>query len=297
MASRSMWSGSISFGLVNVPVKLFTAVQQKEVHFHLLHDKDGGRIKQKRICGKDGEEVDYEHIAKGYELAPERYVMVTPEELEAFDPESTRSIDIEDFVALEEIDPIYWDHNYYLVPDKGAEKAYVLLFEAMRRSQKVGIARVVLRTKQYLCTLRPMGKGLVLSTMQYADEIVSQTDLKGMPTVAAKPKDRELEMAEQLIRSLTVEFKPEKYKDEYREKVLALIKRKSAGEEIVEPPGEKKAAGRVVNLMEALRASLDAAKPGGAGDAGPERKPPHAARPRPTTKHRVKARAKKRKSA
>jgi DNA end-binding protein Ku len=253
---RPIWSGSISFGLVNVPVKLLTAVHQKEVRFHMLHDEDGARIKQKRVCSKDDEEVPYEHIAKGYEVSPGSYVMVTPDELEAFDPEATKAIEIEDFVGLQEIDPIYWDHTYHLVPNKGAEKAYALLFHAMKEAKKVGIARVVLRTKQYLCTIRPMEKGLVMSTMQYADEIVDQSDLEGLPKSEHKPKERELQMAGQLIDTLTTEFKPEKYKDEYRERVLELIHKKAEGEEIVAAPPEKAAPGKVVNLMEALKASL-----------------------------------------
>src|SRR5712671_686559 len=158
--ARPIWSGSISFGLVNVPVKLFSATSPKEVRFHMLHDKDGGRIQQKRVCSIDGEEVAWEHIVKGFEVSKGRYVTVAREELEAFTPKATRSIDIEDFVDLHQIDPIFYDHSYYLVPDRGAARPYALLLEAMKRTGRVGIGQFVLRTKQYLAAVRPMGKAL-----------------------------------------------------------------------------------------------------------------------------------------
>src|SRR5438045_6536145 len=173
---RPIWSGSISFGLVSVPVKLFSATSPKEVRFHMLHDKDGGRIQQKRVCSIDGEEVAWEHIVKGFEVSKGRYVPITREELEAFAPKATRSIDIEDFVDLAQIDPIYYDHTYYLVPDRGADKPYPLLVEAMKRAGKVGIARFVLRTKQNLAAGRPMKHALAIPTMVYADEVVSEED-------------------------------------------------------------------------------------------------------------------------
>lgn len=254
---RALWSGSISFGLVNVPVKLFAAIHQQEVHFHMLHDKDGARIKQKRVCSEDGQEVPYDHVAKGYEVSPNHYVMITEEELGKLDPEATRSIDIEDFVSLEEIDPMYWEHTYHVVADKGAARAYGLLVSAMAKAGKVGIARVVLRTKQYLCTLRPVEKGLVLSTMLYADELVPQRSLDAPTPAAAAPKPRELEMAQMLIDSLTSKFEPAKYKDDYRERVLELIQAKAKGVELTAAPREKGKA-RAVDLMEALKASLAA---------------------------------------
>lgn len=255
--ARAIWSGSISFGLVNVPVKVYTAVRNKEVRFNMLHDRDGGRIRQKRVCTKDGEEVPYEHIVKGFEVSPDRYVVLSPKELEAFEPEASRAIDIQDFVSLEDIDPIFWEHTYYLVPDRGAERAYALLHQAMRNTGKVGIARTVLRTRQYLCTIRPIGDVLAMSTMQYSDEVVPQEELEGVEAVKAqKPAERELEMAQQLIQALGTRFEPEKYRDEYREKVLELIERKAQGEEIVAAPEARRAPAQVVDLMEALRASL-----------------------------------------
>src|SRR5919106_7087656 len=162
---RSIWSGAISFGLVNVPVKLYSAVSRKSVRFHQLHDKDGVRIQQKRVCPADGEEVPYDNIVKGYEISPDHYVIVEPEELEALDPKKTRTIDIQEFVDLEDIDPIYYDHSYYLAPDTGAGKAYNLLLTAMRESDKVAIARVVIRQKEYLAAVRPTGNAMTMSTM------------------------------------------------------------------------------------------------------------------------------------
>jgi DNA end-binding protein Ku len=240
---------------VNVPVKLFTAVSPKEVRFHMVHDKDGARIKEKRICSEEGKEVPYEHIAKGYEITPGKYVVISREELQKLDPKATRTIDIEEFVELEEIDPVYYQATYYLVPDKGANHAYALLQKAMAKANRVGIARVVLRTKQYLCAVRPLGPVIAMSTMLYADEIVPQSALEGLPAAQPKLKERELTMAEQLIESLSNKFDPAKYKDEYREKILQLIRRKAEGREIVLPAPEKQPA-KVIDLMDALKASL-----------------------------------------
>ncbi|HEX2064745.1 MAG TPA: Ku protein [Acidimicrobiales bacterium] len=257
--ARSIWGGAISFGLVNVPVKLFTAVRKKDVRFHQLHAKDGGRIQQKRVCSLDGEEVPYEEIAKGYELGSDHYVMIGPDELDDLDPEATHTIDIEDFVDLDQIDPLYFDSSYYVVPDDRGGKAYQLLVEAMSRSNKVGIAKVVMRTKQYLVALRPVGDVLVMSTMNFADEVVPHDELEGVPRDGKGVSDRELTMAQQLIDSLAGDFEPEKYHDTYREQVLDLIERKAEGQEIVAPPAAERPA-PVVDLLAALEASLAAAK-------------------------------------
>jgi DNA end-binding protein Ku len=258
---RSMWSGAISFGLVNVPVKLFSAVSKKTVRFNQLNKDTGNRIQQKRVDPETGEEVTYDQIVKGYELTKDRYVVVTPEELDALDPERTRTIDIEDFVDLDEIDPVYYDHPYYLVPDKGATKAYGLLLGAMKESGKVAIARVVIRSKEQLVAIRP-GEGdvLMMETMLFHDEVVPSDDLDDLPEAKdLKASDRELKMAQQLIDSLSSEFDPSRYRDEYRDKVLELIERKASGEEIaVQPEAEKPA--RVPDLMAALEASLAAVK-------------------------------------
>jgi DNA end-binding protein Ku len=282
MAQRPIWSGSISFGLVNVPVKLMTAVRHQEVHFNLLHKKDGARIKMKRFCAAEDVEVAFEDTDKGYEVSPGRYVSLDRKELEKLDPKATRSIDITDFVELEDIDPIFYEATYHLVPDRGADKAYGLLFRALEQSQKVGIAKMVMRTKQYLCAVRPLEQGLVLSTMLYADEIVPEEDVEGLPERMPRAAERELAMARQLIDSLSVKFEPSKYKDEYREKVLELIDKKAKGEEIHFAPRAKEA--KVVNLMDALRKSLAQAQrgEGGAPPEGSKR----AARERPAAHQR-----------
>jgi DNA end-binding protein Ku len=255
---RSIWGGSISFGLVNVPVKLFTAVRKKDVRFHQLHATDGARINQKRVCSADGEEVPYEELVKGYEIGKDRYVVVDPDELDALSPESTHTIDIEDFVDLADIDPLFFDSSYYVVPDKAGTKAYRLLLEAMRDAGKVGIAKVVMRTKQYLVALRPVGDALVMTTMNFSDEVIPQEDLEELPGSSDKVSDRELKMAQQLIDSLATGFDPSKYRDTHRDEVLALIERKAAGEEIVAPPTAERPT-PVVDLMAALEASLAAA--------------------------------------
>src|SRR5918992_4243545 len=258
---RSMWSGAISFGLVNVPVKLYSAVSRKTVRFHQLNKETGHRVAQKRVDSVTGDEVPYENIVKGYELTKERYVVIEPEELDALDPEKTRTIDIEDFVDLEDIDPIYYDHPYYLVPDKGAAKAYGLLLQAMQESEKVAIARVVIRSKEQLVAIRPASGGvLTMETMIFSDEVISPEDIDDLPAAKdLKASDRELKMAQQLIDSLSADFEPEKYHDEYREKVLELIERKAAGEEIAVQP-EAPEPKKVPDLMAALEASLAAVK-------------------------------------
>ena len=272
-----MWSGAISFGLVNVPIKLYSAVSKKTVRFHQLNGETGNRIQQKRVDPETGEEVSYEQIVKGYELTRDRYVVINPDELEALDPEKSRTIDIEDFVDLSEIDPVYYDHPYYLVPDKGAAKAYGLLLNAMEESGKVAIARVVLRSKEQLVAIRPNRDGtlLMMETMIFADEVVPPEDLDGLPDKDdLKASDRELKMAQQLIDSLATDFAPERYHDEYREKVLELIEAKASGEEIAVQPEAPKAE-RVPDLMAALEASLAAVRTGDSSDDGeqPKRKP------------------------
>ena len=264
---RPIWSGSISFGLVNVPVKLFTAVRKKTVRFHQLHAEDGARIQQKRVCSVDGEEVAFEDLAKGYELYPGQYVMIEPEELDALDPEATQTIDIEDFVELDQVDPLYYDSSYYLVPDARGTKAYRLLLDAMRESGRVGIARVVMRTKQYLCAVRPVGEALVLTTMNFADEVVGQDEIEGLPG-EQEAGERELKMAEALIESLSTDWQPEKYEDTYRERVLELIEAKAAGQELVSQPAAPSAP--VIDLMAALEASLAQTREGRADGAREE---------------------------
>ncbi|MBV9941959.1 MAG: Ku protein [Solirubrobacterales bacterium] len=258
--ARAIWSGAISFGLVNVPVKLYTATQPKAVRFNQLSGKTGARIRQKRVDPTTDQEVPYEDIVKGYEITADRYVTITNEELEALDPKATKTIDIEEFVDLADIDPIYYDHNYYLAPTAGGAKAYRLLLDAMRESGKIGIGKVVIRSKQQLCALRPVSDVLALTTMLWGDEVLSPDRLDEIGDIEeAQATDRELRMAEQLIESLSAQFEPEKFHDEYREQVLAMIERKAAGEEIaVQPQAEEPAA--APDLMAALEASLAAVR-------------------------------------
>lgn len=264
---RAIWSGSISFGLVNVPVKLVTATAPKDVRFHQLHATDGGRINQKRVCSLDGEEVDFSEVVKGYEWSRDQYVLVDPEELEALAPEASRAIDIEEFVDLADIDPLFFEHSYYLVPDGPAARPYALLVEAMAGTGKVAIGRFVLRTKCYLAALRPLEGALVLSTMLYADEVVQASELEVQTTKDTRPSEREVDMARQLVSSLSAKWEPDKYKDDFREKVLGLIEAKAEGHVIAAPEQPEKPA-PVVDLMAALEASLARAKEAGGAPAG-----------------------------
>jgi DNA end-binding protein Ku len=267
---RAIWSGAISFGLVNIPVKLYSAVSRKTVRFNQLDGKDGTRIQQKRVNPTTGEEVPYERIVKGHEIAPDRYVVVTPEELEAVEPRKTRMIEIEDFVELEQIDPIFYDHPYYLAPGKGAAKAYALLMKALEESGRVGIARVVIRSKEQLVAIRARDGVLHMETMLFGDEVIPPGTLEELPDASdLKASKREVQMANELIESLSGEFQPEKYRDEYRERVLELVERKAEGQEIaIQPPEEEPAA--VPDLMAALEASIASAKRQG---GAPKRKP------------------------
>lgn len=259
--ARAIWSGTLSFGLVTIPVKLYPAVQRRTVRFNQLDGEDHSRIQQRRVNSVTGEEVPYDRLVKGYEISPDRYVVITQEELDSLDPVRARTIEIEDFVDGAEIDPILYDTTYYLAPGPGGAKPYRLLLDAMRESGRVGIARVVLRTKEYLVALRPGTGALQLTTLLFADEVVDPAGVEELEAVGeAEASARELGIAEQLIGSLAGPFEPERYTDEYRARVLELIDRKAQGEqiEIVTAPAE--AESPVPDLMSALRASLDAVR-------------------------------------
>jgi DNA end-binding protein Ku len=267
---RSIWTGAISFGLVTVPVKLYSAVNRKTVRFNQLNAKTGSRIAQKRVDASTGEEVAYEDLVKGYEIASDRYVVIEPGELESVQPAKTKTIDIEDFVDLVDIDPIFYDHPYYLAPAAGGAKPYRLLLEAMRETGKVAIAKVVIRQKESLVAIRalPDHDVLEMATMLFSDEIVDPDRLDDIPEADdVKTNDRELAIAKQLVESLAGEFEPEKYHDTYREAVLEMIERKAAGEEIAIQPETEEAA-PVPDLMSALKASLDAVRERTGGDDG-----------------------------
>lgn len=256
---RPMWIGAISFGLINIPVKLYTAVKKKSIHFNQLRKSDGCRIRLKKICPADGAEVPAENIIKGYEISPDKYVVVTNDELEAIQPKNARTIAIEDFVKLNEIDPLYYDNCYYLTPDKGAGKAYSLLLTSMQNTGKVAISRVIMRNKEYLAAIRPAGKALALSTMHFADEIIPVEQLEDLPTEVPEPNKKELAMAEQLIESLSTEFEPGKYHDNYYQQVLNMLEKKAEGQLVSSQPEEKE-GGKVIDLMAALEASISAIK-------------------------------------
>jgi DNA end-binding protein Ku len=259
--ARAIWSGSISFGLLNVPVKLYSAVSKKSVSFRELRESDGSRVRHKRVAESDGEEVEYGDIVKGYEIAPEQYVVITKDELEELDPKKTRAIEISDFVDLDEIDPIYFDHPYYLGPDKGAERAYALLVKAMADSKKVAIARFVLRNRESLAALRPMGDVMTMATMRFADEVVSPEDITELfADDIEAPKKKELDMAKALIDSLASDFDADSYHDQYREELLQLIERKAKGESIVAAPSEDAQPTKAPDLMAALEESLAAVR-------------------------------------
>ncbi|MCW3025310.1 MAG: Ku protein [Solirubrobacterales bacterium] len=271
---RAIWTGAISFGLVTVPVKLYSAVDRKSVRFHQLSGKTGVRVAQKRVDPQTDEEVPYQDIVKGYEIAPDRYVRIEPAELDSLEPKKTKTIEIEEFVELSQIDPIYYDHPYYLAPGTGGAKPYRLLLAAMEETGRVAIARVVIRSKEQLVAVRPMGIALGMATMLFPDEVLPPDRLDEVVEAAnTKTTKRELDIAKQLIESLAADFEPDKFRDTYRDEVLALIERKAEGKEIaVQPPAEEVRA-PAPDLMSALKASLDAVRAAGDGDGGAKPKP------------------------
>jgi DNA end-binding protein Ku len=266
---RAMWKGAISFGLVTIPVSVYPATEEKTLRFNQLHDEDGGRVRMKRVCSIDGEEVGYEHIVKGYEYEKDRYVILTDEDFEAIPVESSRAIDIQQFVELEEIDPMQYKKSYYLVPEETGAKAYALLREALNRSGKVGIAKVSFRDKEHLAALRFRDEAFVLETMYWPDEI-READFGGVD-VSAKIRPNELEMAQTLIENLTADWDPTELKDDYREALLRIVEAKINGEEIEIVEAEPTA--KVVDLMEALKASVAAAKKEPKAQPEPKKKP------------------------
>ena len=295
---RAIWTGTIGFGLVAVPVKLYSALNRKTVRFHQLSGKTGARVSQKRVDPQTGEEVPYEQIVKGYEIAPERYVVIEPGELESLQPKKSKTIEIEDFVELAQIDPIFYEHPYYLAPAPGGAKPYRLLLEAMRDTDRVAIARVVMRSKEQLVAIRPVGDVLEMATMLFGDEILPPERLDETSEVAeVKTTKRELDVAKQLVDSLAADFNPDSYRDTYREEVLALIERKAQGEEIAVQPQPEETAAPVPDLMSALKASLDAVRARGedadgatkkrrkpAASGSSTKKPPAKAAPKAATK-------------
>src|SRR6195952_5874312 len=257
--ARPVWNGTISFGLIAIPIKMFHAVSKKSVSFNQLDDRTMSRIKMKKVSAETGEDVPDEHIIKGYEISKGRYVVVDPDELEPFIPSATKSIDLEEFVELDEIDPVYFDSPYIVAPDK-PPKPYVLLARAMEEAGKVAIGTFVMRNKQYVAALRAHDGKLLMSTMVFADEVVDINGIEDLDVLDdVDVSEKESRMAEALVQSLSAEFEPAKYRDEYRASVLDLIERKAGGEEF-ELPEVAREAPKVVDLMAALEASVKAAK-------------------------------------
>jgi len=258
--ARPIWSGSISFGLVNVPVKAYTAVRDHDVHFHQLDKESGSRIRNRKVSDDTGEEVDTDDIEMGFEVSKGKYVTFDPDELKALRPASTRMIEVTDFVALADVDPIYYERTYWLGPDGDAgAKAYQLLLAAMEDRERVAIGTVVMRNKQYLTAIRPLDGALAMSTMRFADEVVPRSQVDGVPSRRTKPDAKTLKMAAQLVDSLSADWKPKQYKETYTDELRRRIKAKGSGEKIAEPEAPEPTR-NVVDLMEALQASVNAAK-------------------------------------
>jgi DNA end-binding protein Ku len=259
--ARAIWSGSISFGLLNVPVRLYSAVARRNIALREIRESDNARIKHRRVAEGTDEEVPYESIVKAYEITPGRYVPLTKDEMAALAPEKTRAIEVQDFVDIEEIDPMYFDSPYYLGPADGAEKAYSLLAAAMEKSGKAAIARFVFRNKEHLAAIRASDGVLTLTTMRFADEVVPPSELDdALPQKKGKVAKKEQEMAEKLIESLSARFDPASYRDEYREQLLELIESKAEGKEIVAVEAEEPQPTKAPDLMAALEESIAAAK-------------------------------------
>jgi DNA end-binding protein Ku len=254
MAPRSIWRGTISFGLVSVPVRMYTATESKELKFHFLHKDDLAPIGYDKVRKDTGEHVDPEDIVRGFEIEKGRYVPLEEEDLDRLDIELTKSVDICDFVDLDEIDPIYFRKAYYLLPEDGAEKPYTLLVRALEETGKVAIAKVVIRNKQHLAAVRPVDGKLVLETMYYADEVRKPEDVK----IKGELRKPEVDMAKSLVENLSAPFDPEKYDDTYRKELLQLLRAKAKGRKLPEPAQEEEA--EVIDLMAALRESVERTK-------------------------------------
>jgi DNA end-binding protein Ku len=261
--ARAVWSGSISFGLVNVPVKAFTAVRDHDIHFHQLEKGTGARIKHVNVSDKSGKPVDRDDIELGYEIRKGRYVTFDRGEIDELRPESTRAVEVSDFVDLAEIDPIYYERTYWLAPsaDSGAGKAYGLLLAAMEDHGRVGIGTVVIRNKQYLTAIRPLDGALAMSTMRFADEVVPKSDIDEVPARRSKPDAKTARLATQIIDSLSTEWEPKRYHDTYTEELRSIIERKDKGKEVVKEAAPE-AKAEVLDLMAALEASVSSAKSG-----------------------------------
>ncbi|RXT13950.1 Ku protein [Ammoniphilus sp. CFH 90114] len=263
---HTMWKGSISFGLVNIPVKMFSATEDKDIRFRHLHKECGTPIKYVKMCPSCNREIETAEIVKGYEYEKGRFVIIQDEDIEAITPETRKTIEILDFVSLEQIDPIYFDKTYFLSPNETGDKAYTLLREAMNRTGKIAIAKITIRSKESLAAVRLYHNCIVMETIFYPDEVRSIEHVPGLPG-KVELNESEMNMAVQLIENLATDFNPEKYTDEYRSKLTEMIHAKIEGEEIQEAP-EAPRLGKVVDLMAALQASIEATKQDKAPAAG-----------------------------
>jgi DNA end-binding protein Ku len=271
--ARSIWSGSISFGLVNVPVKAFTAVHDHKVHFHRLEASTGARVRNQQVSDKTGEALEPDDVELGYEIGKGRYVTFDQAEIDELKPASTRSIDVTDFVPLEDIDPVFYEHTYWLAPDgDAAAKPYGLLLAAMADQQRVGIGTVVMRTKQYLAAVRPFEGALAMSTMRFADEVVPRSDIDQLPKKLEKPSKKELGLARQIVDALATDWEPERYHDTFTEELRDLIEHKDDGDDVVEEPDDGEGDAKVLDLMEALQASIDQSRSGRRSASGASKK-------------------------
>jgi DNA end-binding protein Ku len=260
--ARPIWRGTISFGLVNVPVKSHTAVRDHDIHFHQLQKGSGSRIRNKKVAEKSGREVDAEDIEMGFEVSKGRYVTFDKDELRDLKPASTRTIEVSDFVEMEEIDPIFYERTYWLVPDgEQARSSYQLLLAAMEAGGRVGIGTVVMRNRQYLAAIRPLDGALAMSTMRFADEVVPRGEIEDMPR-PAKPDAKALKMATQLLEAMVTDWKPSRYHDTYTEELRSRIEARERGEEVVDEEAAEPTGGTVVDLMTALEQSVAKAKGG-----------------------------------
>ncbi|MBO0705411.1 MAG: Ku protein [Candidatus Dormibacteraeota bacterium] len=254
---QTIWSGTVSFGLVTIPVRLESAVHERRAHFRQFHQPDAGRIRYRRVCERDGEEVANEEIVRGYEVSRDRFVLITDEELQGLEPGRSRTIDIDQFIEIAGVDPIYYDATYYLVPDEGGDRSYRLLLQAMRDAGKAAIGTFVLRDKEHVVTIRPSGEALVLQTLVFEAEVIHQEDLEGLPT--EKPDRRELQMARQIVDGMAGAFDPGQYQDRFTERVEDLAHKKARGQEPV-PSEQAEEPARVVDLMDALQKSVEQAE-------------------------------------
>ncbi len=277
--ARALWSGSINFSLVNVPVKLYSAVSPKSVHFNMIRKSDASRIKYKKVSAVDGKEVPDTEILKGYEVSPDHYVALTPEELESLNPEQSHAIAIQRFVKSSELECLYFENFYYLGPDKNAASAYALLNTVLTETGKVAIAKMIFHDKEHVVAIRPRQNALTLATVYYADEINPVKDIEGLPTEKNQPGKSEITVAKDLIDALSGHFKLEEFTDVYRERVLKLIDQKASGKKIAVSPHENKSPTNVLDLMDALKASLAASGKKKGAAATTKKAKPEAAHP------------------